>query len=237
MTSASCDRTPAAPSVARTPTPIDTATTGTIEGRVRFAGTAPPARTIAVTSDPTCAAAHPNGLQVHDVRATAGALADAFVAITGGLEDRVFPVPETPVVIDQRGCRYEPRVAGAEVGQPIVFRSSDDTLHNVHGEPRASARWNFGLPRRDAERTLTLTAPEIMVPVRCDVHPWMRLDLGIVAHPFHAVTGVDGVFRWAGVPPGRYTVTAWHPTLGRTEQMVTLAPNETATVVFTLGGG
>jgi hypothetical protein len=223
--------------VARTPTPLDTATTGTIEGRVGFVGTPPPPRTIAVTSDPACAAAHPGGLVVHDVRGTGGGLADAFVAITGGLEGRVFAVPTTPVVIDQRGCWYEPRVAGAQVGQPILFRSSDDTLHNVHGEPRASARWNFGLPRRDAERTITLSAPELMVPVRCDVHPWMRLDLGVLDHPFFAVTGEDGAFRWRGVPPGHYTLTVWHRTLGRVQQTVTLEPNGTATVAVTLGSG
>jgi plastocyanin len=140
----------------------------------------------------------------------------------------VFAVPAVPVEIDQRGCWYEPRIAGVQVGQPVRFHSSDDTLHNVHGDPRASPRWNFGLPRRDSERTLTLTAPEIMVPVRCDVHPWMRLDLGVVAHPFFAVTGADGGFRFTGVPPGRYTVTAWHATLGRQEQVVALAPNQTA---------
>jgi hypothetical protein len=198
-----------------------------IEGVVRFAGTPPPARTIRVTSDPTCAAAHPNGLVVEDVRGRDGRLAEAFVWIARGLEDRVFAVPATPVVIDQRGCWYVPRVAGVQVGQPVVFRSSDDTLHNVHGEPRASRRWNFGLPRADTERTLVLDAPEIMVPVRCDVHPWMRLDLGVVAHPYFAVTGDDGTFRLPGVPAGTYTLAVWHATLGRREIEVVVAPQAT----------
>ncbi len=230
VTSTSCERAPFSPGVAQTPTPLDAATTGSIEGHVLFAGTVPPARTIAVTSDPTCAAAHPNGLVIRDVRVTEGRLADTFVAITKGLEDRVFAVPDTPVEIDQRGCWYEPRVAGVQVGQPIRFRSSDDTLHNVHGEPHASSRWNFGLPRRGSERTMTLTGPEIMVPVRCDVHPWMRLDLGVVTHPFFAVTAEDGAFRFTGVPPGQYVVTAWHATLGRQDHPVTLAPQQTATL-------
>jgi plastocyanin len=235
-TSTSCERAPSSPSVAPTPTPLDAASTGTLEGHVLFAGAAPPARTIVVTSDPTCAASHPNGLVVRDVDATNGRLAEAFVAITKGLEDRVFAVPAIPVEVDQRGCSYEPRVAGVQAGQPIRFRSSDDTLHNVHGEPRASSRWNFGLPRRGSERTMTLTGPEIMVPVRCDVHPWMRLDVGVLAHPFFAVTGGDGAFRFPGVPRGQYVVTAWHATLGRQEQAVTLEPGQTATLDLRFDG-
>ena len=180
-----------------------------------------------IASDPTCVAAHPAGLIITDVREQDGRLADVFVYVAGGLEDRVFAAPAAPVVIDQRGCFYVPRVAGVQAGQPIVFRSNDDTLHNVHGEPRASPRWNFGLPRRNAERTLTLDGPEIMVPVRCDVHPWMRLDLGVVAHPFFAVTGADGAFRLTGVPAGAYTLAAWHPTLGTRQAEVDVATGDT----------
>jgi plastocyanin len=228
-----CERGPStAPAVALTPTPLDLATTGTIDGEVFFDGTPPPPRTIPVGSDPTCAAAHPGGLVIHDVHATDGRLAEVFVYVAQGLEDRVFPVPDTPVVIDQRGCWYVPRVAGVQAGQPIRFRSSDDTLHNVHGEPRESPRWNFGLPRQGSERALTLAGPEIMVPVRCDVHPWMRLDLGVVPHPYFAVTGDDGRFRFPNVPAGRYHLAAWHPKLGRQEQPIEVQPQRTAPATF-----
>jgi len=225
-----CERAPTTPRAARTATPLDPATTGVIEGRVSFDGMPPAARTIPVGSDPTCAAAHPEGIVVRDVDGTDGGLADAFVYIATGLEDRVFAPPAAPVVIDQRGCWYVPRVAGAMTGQPIVFRSSDDTLHNVHGEPRANARWNFGLPRPKSERTLVLESPEVMVPVRCDVHPWMRLDLGILPHPYFTVTGEDGRFRFVNVPAGTYTLAAWHPMLPRREQTLTVAPGGTTTV-------
>jgi FtsP/CotA-like multicopper oxidase with cupredoxin domain len=167
---------------------------------------------------------------VRDVRGTDGSVADAFVYLAKGLEDRVFAAPAEPVVIDQRGCWYVPRVAGAMTGQPVVFRSSDDTLHNVHGEPRTNARWNLGLPRPNSARTLVLENPEVMVPVRCDVHPWMRLDLGILPHPYFAVTGEDGRFRFANVPAGTYTLAAWHPMLPRREQPITVTAGGTTMV-------
>lgn len=228
-----CDRAPTpAPDVARTPTPLDHATTGTISGEVEFSGVPPAPRTIPVTSDPACVAAHPDGLTVADVRATKGRLADVFVYVAAGLEDRVFAVPATPVTIDQVGCLFVPRVAGAQAGQPIEFRTQDATLHNVHGEPHVSPRWNFGLARPGASRTLALAGPDVMVPVRCDVHPWMRLDLGVLPHPYFMVTGEDGVFRLADVPPGTYTVVAWHPRLGRREQQIEVRPRAETRLQF-----
>jgi plastocyanin len=203
---------------------------------VEFVGTMPAPQTIPMSSDPTCAAAHPDGLVVAEVRGTGGGLADTFVFISGGLEDRAFAVPETPVVIDQRGCSFVPRIAGVRAGQPIVFRSSDDTLHNVHGEPKRSPRWNFGLPRQDSERRMVLDAPEVLVPVRCDVHPWMRLDLGVVAHPYFTVTAEDGTFRFDGLPVGTYTIAAVHPKLGRREAPIIVAANGTSNATLAYKG-
>lgn len=232
-----CERAPTTPRIVGTPTPLDPAATGTIEGRVRFDGTPPPPRTIAMASDPACAAAHPSGLVVRDVDGTDGGLADTLVYVASGLEDRVFAPPSTPVVIDQRGCWYVPRVAAVQIGQPVVFRSSDDTLHNVHGEPRANPRWNFGLPRQDTERTVVFDAPEVMAPVRCDVHPWMRLDLNVVPHPYFAVTGDDGAFHLPNVPAGTYTLAAVHPTLGRREVAITVAAGAKASATFSFAPG
>jgi hypothetical protein len=233
LVSVGCERTPATvPDVTRTPTPLDHATTGAIVGAVRFSGVPPAPRAVSVTSDPACVARHPDGLTIADVRVADGRLADVFVYVAAGLEDRVFAVPETPVRIDQIGCLFVPRVAGAQAGQPIEFRTQDDTLHNVHGEPQVSPRWNFGLARPGAERTLRLDGPDVMVPVRCDVHPWMRLDLGVVPHPYFTVTGDDGAFRLADVPPGTYTVAAWHPKLGRREQTVLVRPHADAAIRF-----
>ena len=88
------------------------------------------------------------------------------------------------------------------------------------------------VPTRNAERTLTIAQPEVMIPVVCNVHPWMRLDLGVMAHPYFAVTGTDGSFRFAGVPAGTYTLAAWHPTLDRREQTVTVTAQATTPVII-----
>ncbi len=232
LASAACQRAPASsPVAARTPTPLDLATTGTVAGTIRFQGTVPPPRAIPqIASDPTCVAAHPGGLALRDVRAEDGRLADVFVWIARGLEDRVFPVPTTPVVIDQRGCLYDPAVVGAQVGQPIVFVNSDDTLHNVHGEPTQSAPWNFGLGVQGARRTLTIDHAEVPVVIRCDVHPWMRAALGVVPHPYHGVTTTSGGFRLRDVPAGHYVLAAWHATLGTREAEIDVTPGATTTV-------
>jgi plastocyanin len=228
---AGCERTPApSPHSTRSPTPLDTAATGTIRGHVRFSGSVPPPRPVDITTDPTCAALHPGGLAIADVRTADGALVDAFVYIKSGLGTRVFPVPPEPVVIDQRGCEYVPRVTGARVGQRIEFVNSDDTLHNVHGAPTSSPAWNFGLGVVGARRALVLDSPEVAVPIRCDVHPWMRAYIGVVDHPYFAVTGDDGAFTLDRVPAGRYVVGAWHAQLGTRDRPVDVPPGAAASV-------
>ncbi len=225
---AACSRGPAGtPRAARTPTPLDTATTGAIAGHVRLTGTPPSPRDVQLGSDPTCVAAHPNGLTVDGVRVADGMVADALVYVAHGLEHRVFAVPDTPVVVDQRGCLFLPPVVGVRAGQRLEFANSDDTLHNVHGAPTKSPAWNFGLGVQGARRSLVLDKPEVPVPVRCDVHPWMRADVGVFDHPYFGVTGPAGAFRLDGVPAGHYVVAAWHPVLGRVEQSLDVAPATT----------
>lgn len=218
---------------ARTPTPLDHTSTGTITGVVRFEGTPPPMGTLPLAGWAGCAEQHAGPVPTGDALVHDGLVENAFVYIKLGLGNRVFAVPTTPVVIDQRGCVYRPRVVGAQVGQPIEFVNDDPTLHNVHGTPQQSSPWNFTMPVQGSRRTLRIEAPEVMVSVRCDLHPWMQGWIGVLDHPYFAVTGPDGRFTLPDVPPGDYVVAAWHERFGVRETRVSLPPKGTAEVTFT----
>lgn len=222
---------PAAP--ARQPTPLDRSTTGTISGTVRLTGTPPPMKEIRFGGFAECAAQHTGSVFAGDMLVRDGFVQNAFVYIQSGLGDRVFAIPTTPVEIDQKGCLYAPRVAGAQVGQLVKFVNSDPTLHNVHGTPKDSSAWNFTLARAGLERQIRIDHAEVMVSTRCDLHPWMQGWIGVVDHPYFAVTGPDGAFRLADVPSGTYTVTAWHERFGTQSQQVTVAERGAAETSFT----
>jgi hypothetical protein len=216
----------------RQPTPLDRSTTGTLSGSVRLEGAAPEMRPLQMTGE--CTARHTGPVLSGDAVVHDGKVENAFVYIKDGLGDRVFAVPETPVVLDQSGCIYRPRVVGAQTCQPIEFVNSDPLLHNVHGAPGHSSPWNFGMAVKGSKRAVKIDTAEVPVNVRCDVHPWMRAYVGVVDHPYFAVTGPDGRFAIADVPPGDYLIASWHERFGAKETRVTLGPKETKDVTFTL---
>jgi plastocyanin len=217
----------------RQPTPLDLATTGSISGHVRLTGTRPAMKELRFGGFAECAAQHQGPAYAGDVLVQDGRVQNAFIYIQSGLGERVFAIPTAGIEIDQTGCLYAPRVAGAQVGQLIRFLNSDLAMHNVHGTPKDSPAWNFVLARAGLERQIRIDRPEVMVSVRCDLHPWMQGWIGVVDHPYFAVTGSDGAFRLANVPPGPYTVTAWHERFGTQSQQVTVAERGTAETAFT----
>lgn len=215
---------------------VDPATTGTVTGRVTLAGTPPPARMVRVDGDRTCATLIPGAMRQTEtyVVGANGALANVFVYVKSGLEGRSFPVPDEPVVLDQQNCWYTPRVVGVRVGQPFQVLNSDPLLHNVRSEPQVNAPFNQGQPVQGVRYSHTFSAEEVMVPMACDVHAWMRAWIGVVNHPYFAVTGPDGEFSLPGLPPGAYIVEAWHEAAGTTAGTVTVEPTGTATLALTL---
>jgi len=214
--------------------PVDPATAGAVAGKVIFMGTPPPAETISMSSDPRCMNA---GAKTEAVIVSGdGSLQNVFVYVKDGLGSLKFPVPPTPLVLDQKGCQYRPHVFGVQVGQPIEILNSDATLHNIHAWPQANAEFNKGQALQGMKDTHVFTTQEIMVPFRCDVHKWMNSFVGVVAHPFFAVTGADGSFELKGLPPGTYTIEAWHEKFGTKTASVTIGAKESKDVPFTFSG-
>ena len=162
-----------------------------------------------------------------------GGLANVFVYVKDGLGNYVFEVPTESAKIDQQNCRYHPHVLGLMVGQPLQIVNSDDTLHNVHGLPRDNKEFNQGQPIQGMKMTHTFSTKEVMIPFKCDVHGWMNAWIGVLDHPYYAVTPTNGTFSLKGLPPGTYTIEAWHEKLGTQTQTVTVGEKETKDVAFT----
>ena len=222
----------APPAPAAVTNPVDPATAGAVTGTVKLEGPVPPPQPITMDSDSYCEKQPRNSTETVLVGEGSG-LQNVFVYVKDGLGNRVFPVPSTLVVLDQKGCRYVPHVLGIQVGQTLEIASSDNTLHNVHAIPQQNREFNQSHPLAGIKHTHVFSAQEVMIPFKCDVHKWMNAYLGVVDHPFYAVTGGNGSFELKGVPPGTYTIEAWHEKLGTQTQMVTIGEKQTGNVSFT----
>lgn len=222
---------PASPAAAPDAKKVDTATAGNITGKVVLEGTAPANPVIKMASDPACGNAEVRG---ESYVVDNGSLQNVFVYIKDGLGNKyIFDTPTEPVKLDQKGCHYTPHVIGVRVTQPLEVINSDATLHNVHGMPETNREFNQGQPVQGMKNTVAFTAPEVMIPFKCDVHSWMNAYVGVVSHPYFAVTGSGGKFELKTVPPGTYTIEAWHEKLGRQTQSVTLGDKESKELTFT----
>jgi plastocyanin len=226
--------TGAAPAAAPAAAAVDPATAGTITGKVVLDGMAPKNEPIRMNADPTCVQAN-NGPQMQEsyMVGAAGELENVFVYVKDGLGNMTFPAPTAPVALDQRGCRYHPHVFGIMVGQPLEIINDDPTLHNIHATPKVNTEFNTGQPIQGMKTTHTFTAKEIMLPFKCDVHGWMNAYVGVMDNPYYAVSGADGTFEIKNLPPGTYTIEAWHERAGLQTQSVTIGATETKDINFT----
>ena len=211
---------------------FDPATAGNVSGMVMLDGEMPAAEELMMNSDPVCAMNATNTMSSTFVGG-GGHLGNVFVYVKEGLEGQSFPAPTGMVTIDQQGCRYTPHVFGVRVGQTLEITNSDPTLHNIHATPSANDEFNMGQPIQGMRFERTFDSPEIMVPFKCDVHGWMNAYVGVLDHPYFAVTAEDGMFDISTLPPGDYVVEAWHEQLGAQTQNVTVATGQTADVSFT----
>jgi plastocyanin len=226
-----------APAPAPGATKIDAATAGELKGSVALDGAAPKNADIKMNADPVCikqTAGAPQTQETFIVGKDGKSLANVFVYVKDGLGNYVYDPPTESAKIDQHECRYHPHVFGMRVGQTLEIVNSDPTLHNIHALPKGNAEFNTGQPIQGMTTKHTFTAKEVMVPFKCDVHGWMNAYVGVLDHPFFAVTDAEGAFDIKGLPPGTYTIEAWHEKAGATTQSVTIGDKETKEITFSL---
>jgi plastocyanin len=214
--------------------PVDAATAGSVSGTVKLDGAAPKPRRINMAAEPACASAHPGGATDQEVVASAsGELANVVVYVKEGLGNRTFDVPKQSVELDQKGCLYTPHVVALMAGQQLDVKNGDPTTHNIHPVPKNNPEWNVSQPPGAPDIQKVFAREELSIPVKCNVHPWMKSYIAVFKHPYFAVTGANGSFDLKNLPPGTYTIEAWHEKYGTTSQSVTIGPKEAKTVSFT----
>jgi hypothetical protein len=217
---------------------------GSISGKISYNGTAPEPKKIDTSADAACTSKSPN-LMTEEWVVKGGKLANTFVYIKEGtladnskITEYTF-TPSGAATLDQNGCHYRPHVLGVMAKQEINITNSDPTTHNIHFTPKNNPDWNQSQPNGAAPLKHTLNVAEVMVSVKCNQHPWMKAYVGVMKHPFFAVSAEDGSYTIKNVPAGKYTVIAWHEGQGNgTEKTmeVTVPAKGAATADFTFGG-
>ena len=189
--------------------------TGTISGVISYNGTPPAPKKIDTTADPVCGQKSPN-LSTDDTVVKDGKLANTFIYIKEGtveggkkVGDYSWPTPTESVKLDQNGCHYAPHVLGVMVNQKLNITNSDATQHNIHPTPKLNTEWNQTQANGAPPIEKSFGRAEVLIPVKCNQHPWMKAYIGVLKHPLFAVSKEDGTYTIANVPPGKYTVVAW----------------------------
>src|SRR5271155_1532926 len=213
---------------------VDPATAGSVTGTIHFKGKKPTPKVIDMSEEPACVEAHHGKAYDESLLVSkSGGLANAFVYIKSGLEGKTFAIPSAPVTIDQSGCWFRPRVLGIQTGQALQVINSDPVTHNIHPMAEVNREWNHSQGAGDPPIARKFLKPEVMIKVKCNIHSWMHAFIGVLDHPYFAVSNEDGSFEIQNLPPGTYTIAIWQEKLGTQEQQVTVAAHGSAEANFT----
>jgi hypothetical protein len=234
LSSIACNRPSNSQSTASKAIPkatIDPSTAATISGTVNFAGPTPAPQKIDMSMDPACKS---QDTMFQPIEVTDGHLANAFVYIKAGLPEAHWDAPTTDAIIDQDGCRYHPHVLAVMTSQPVKILNRDSTTHNIHPMPqvKGNREWNQSQAPDADPIVKTFNSQEVMIPIKCNQHPWMKMYLNVMSHPFFAVTGKNGRFEITGLPPGNYTLAVVQEKLGERTQQFSVGPKENKSLVF-----
>jgi plastocyanin len=203
---------------------------GTISGKVTYEGTPAKSKPIDMSKEPSCAKQHATPVTTETVvTGPNNSLENVVVYLSAGAPDEIAPTQ--PVKFDQKGCQYIPHVLAFQVNQTLEIANEDQTSHNIHPLPRINREWNKSQPAGTPPMTDKYDKPEF-IPVKCNIHPWMHGNFAVLKNSHYAVTQGEGGFTLASLPPGKYTITAWHESYGDQTQDVTISGSETKTVNF-----
>ena len=210
------------------------ADTGQIAGTIYFQGKKPVLHVINMGKDSVCASLHSAPVYSQDGQVNAnGTLPNAFIFVKQSSATLPSAPPRAPSTLTQKGCEYAPHVVGVMVGQPFEVINLDPTTHNIHVMPKRNREWNVSQQPGSPSVVRRFTAPEVMIPARCNVHPWMKAYIGVVSNPFYAVTGAKGGYTLKNLPPGDYTIEVWTSDFGVQERHVVVTAGKTSTQNFT----
>jgi hypothetical protein len=203
---------------------------GGVSGRVTFDGTPAKAHTIDMSQEPSCAKQYAKPVTAENVvTGPDNALENVVVYVAAGAPDD--PPPAQPAVLVQKGCRYAPHILAFQTNQDFEVVNEDQTAHNIHPIPMNNREWNKSQPPGAPPIEDKYARPEF-IPVKCNIHPWMKGTLAVMKNSHYAITTEEGEFKLPNLPPGNYTITAWHESYGEQTQQVTITGSETKSVNF-----
>jgi plastocyanin len=214
--------------------PVDAATAGSVTGTILFTGAPPKIKAISMVTVPNCAKMHSAPAMTEEfVPGDNGTLQNVVVYLQGDFSAYSFPAASAPVQVEQEGCTYSPHVVAVMTGDPLAVTNKDAVTHNINAMSQVRQGWNETQMRGGEPIVRRFAKEEIPIIVKCNMHPWMRFYLAVVDHPYFQVAGKDGQFALRNVPPGTYTLTAWHETFGVKKQTVVVQPKQEQKVSFT----